>query len=115
MNVEGAVWVVVFVTLGMLAITAGAGLIVVKERLSKRVRRELEHGNMQVRWRLRSDLGRRYEAIRCVRRAETMRGWVWIAMERHPPDPYLEQSGWALTKRSAERAMRNRSRQKQPV
>lgn len=88
-----------------------AGLSVLALRLHRRFRvrmeRERATGNRTLRNRMLFYVGRTTDELGQVARAETMRGWVWIAMTRHAPDPYKVRIGWApcrwLARRSLDR------------
>lgn len=97
-------WLLIGVAAGSLSLLAGRLVRVGYRAHLERVVGEKAFGNMWLRNRMQIHLGRRYDVIDRVTRAETMYGWVWIAMTRHAPDPIVNRIGWSPFKWTAKRA-----------
>ena len=94
-------------TAGALALVALAGWR--WRRFRRDLRRKIAHesvvGHAGIRRRVAALVGRRQDEFKDVMEAETMRGWVWFYWTRRPREGYRERTGWAPTKRLAQRQL----------
>lgn len=102
----------------MIALAAGAVLTAALvtygvrrwRRFRRTLRQQIAHesvmGHTGVRRRVERLVGRRQDQFTQVLAADTMRGWVWFYWTRRPREGYRERTGWAPTKRLAQRRLR---------